>query len=78
MLFIGTVPSIAAVSSCTPDALVRDIKGANILATKEGLVKLADFGVATKINDSQKSDSVVGTVMSCTGVSFQSLIPVSL
>ncbi|SPQ96539.1 non-specific serine/threonine protein kinase [Plasmodiophora brassicae] len=39
----------------------RDIKGANILATKEGLVKLADFGVATKINDSQKSDSVVGT-----------------
>jgi serine/threonine protein kinase len=39
----------------------RDIKGANILSTKEGLIKLADFGVATKLNESRKSDSVVGT-----------------
>jgi Protein kinase domain len=39
----------------------RDIKGANILSTKEGIVKLADFGVATKLNESRKSDSVVGT-----------------
>ncbi|RXH92084.1 hypothetical protein DVH24_021107 [Malus domestica] len=27
----------------------RDIKSAKILTTKEGLVKLADFGVATKL-----------------------------
>ena len=27
----------------------RDVKGANILCTKDGVVKLADFGVATKV-----------------------------
>lgn len=38
----------------------RDIKGANILTTKDGLAKLADFGVATKITNIG-DHSVVGT-----------------
>ena len=37
----------------------RDVKGANILCTRDGAVKLADFGVATKVNTATVAGKLV-------------------
>ena len=42
----------------------RDIKGGNILTTKDGYVKLADFGVAMILSSEKNS------TMSAKGISF--------
>ena len=40
----------------------RDIKGANILVTLDGNIKLADFGIAAKLTDTlNKRKSFIGT-----------------
>ena len=48
---------------CSPGSSRLDlVQGANVLSTKTGIIKLADFGVATKLSEIDSSKRrVVGT-----------------
>lgn len=39
----------------------RDIKGGNLLITREGYIKLADFGIATVVSTTQRHSLVEGS-----------------
>lgn len=43
------------------DVVHWDIKCANILISKEGVLKLTDFGVATLLTEDMKTQSFTGT-----------------
>ncbi|KAF8051024.1 hypothetical protein N665_1819s0004 [Sinapis alba] len=62
ILLAQVLEGLVYLKSHSVTVIHRDIKGAYILTTKEGLVKLADFGVTTKLNEADvNTHSVVRT-----------------